>query len=96
MSVLIRMCVFNIQWSPIVPQLLLSGSDDTTARVWDIRSGKCTVELNGHTSKIRGLMWHRALEFVVITGLDTRKACCMRRTSASVRKPNHGFCTFQS
>lgn len=63
-----RLCVFNVQWSPIVPHFLLSGSDDSTARVWNITTEKCTMELKGHTNKIRGLMWHRALEFVVVTG----------------------------
>ena len=31
---------------------LVSGSDDTTLRVWDIPTGKCTHVLQGHTDHV--------------------------------------------
>lgn len=65
---MIRLCVFNVQWSPFVGHWLLSGSDDTTARVWDTVIGKSIAELIGHTNKTRGLQWHMALQSIAMTG----------------------------
>ena len=47
--------------------LLLSGSDDMTARVWDTVSGQLVV-LQGHRDHVRGLVWHTEVPYLVITG----------------------------
>lgn len=65
---MIRFCVFNVQWSPFVANWLLSGSDDSAARVWDTTSGNSIAELIGHTNKTRGLQWHMALQNIAMTG----------------------------
>ncbi|GMH38156.1 hypothetical protein BSKO_06040 [Bryopsis sp. KO-2023] len=80
-----RLCVFNVQWSPLVADWLLSCSDDTTARVWDAATGDCVAELKGHMSKTRGLLWHTTLDNIVITGSwdatmriwDVKTATCL-------------------
>lgn len=36
---------------------LLSGSNDATARIWDVQSGECLVTLTGHTKAIYGVCW---------------------------------------
>eukprot|EP00803_Ostreobium_quekettii_P001134 evm.model.scf_469.5 EVM.evm.TU.scf_469.5 scf_469:36329-42880(+) len=64
----IRSLVFNVAWSPLVPNILLSGSNDRTARVWDVESGTCTRVLQGHTQNVRGLAWHPEIHHIVITG----------------------------
>ena len=34
---------FNVAWSPLLPNVLASSSDDLTVRVWNATSGDCTV-----------------------------------------------------
>lgn len=59
---------FSALWSPLLPHLLLSGSDDATARVWDTRTGSCLALLAGHRSEVRALCWHPELPWLVLTG----------------------------
>ncbi|KAK9815758.1 hypothetical protein WJX72_009065 [[Myrmecia] bisecta] len=59
--------VFNVEWSPLLPEVLLSGSDDKTARVWDLAAGTA-VGLTGHSDFVRGLMWHTELPCIALTG----------------------------
>jgi WD40 repeat protein len=47
---------FNVCWNPIVPNVLASGSDDGTVRVWNITRGSCQT-LEGHEGAVRGLGW---------------------------------------
>lgn len=41
--------VSSIDYSPINPDVLVSGSDDLTVRLWSIASGKCLKVLRKHT-----------------------------------------------
>jgi WD40 repeat protein len=59
---------FSVAWSPLLPKLLLSGSDDATARVWDAESGECKAHLVGHSSEVRALCWHPELPWLLFTG----------------------------
>lgn len=58
---------FNVVWNPILTNVLMSGADDGTLRVWHLDSGTST-ELKGHTSKVRGLLWHSEMPNVAISG----------------------------
>lgn len=58
---------FSVLWSPL-PHLLLSGSDDTTARVWDTHAGSCVALLAGHKTEVRALCWHPEVPWLVLTG----------------------------
>jgi WD40 repeat protein len=60
---------FSVLWSPLLPHLLLSGSDDATARVWDTQSGSCVALLTGHRTEVRALCWHPELPWLVLTGM---------------------------
>lgn len=60
---------FSAIFSPLVPELLLSGSDDATARVWDVPSGSCMALLSGHMTEVRALCWHPELPWLVLTGV---------------------------
>lgn len=64
---------FSAVWSPLQPHLLLSGSDDATARVWDTRSGNCVALLAGHKTEVRALCWHTELPWLVLTGDQASK-----------------------
>jgi len=59
---------FSVLWSPLLPQRLLSGSDDATARVWDTDTGACVALLEGHRTEVRALCWHPELPWLVLTG----------------------------
>jgi len=77
--------VFNVAWSPLLPDMLMSGSDDRTARVWRVSNKECQV-LQGHVSNVRGLLWHSEIPFLVVTGSwdatirmwDVRTASCLK------------------
>ncbi|WIA17928.1 hypothetical protein OEZ85_009421 [Tetradesmus obliquus] len=59
---------FSVAWSPLLSGLLLSGSDDATARVWDVQSGTCVALLLGHVTEVRALCWHPEVPWLVFTG----------------------------
>lgn len=45
--------VWTTKWHPKDPTTLLSGSDDTTVRLWDLPSTSSTSILRGHTDYVR-------------------------------------------
>ena len=49
--------------------VLVSGSSDRTARIWDLNTGRCTHVFGGHTSVIRCLAIVKP-EWVKVTGGD--------------------------
>ena len=54
--------VFNIVWNEKVKDVVATGSDDHTVRIWNLEKGKsepCIGVLNGHKSRVRGLLWHK-------------------------------------
>lgn len=77
---------FNVTWSPFHPALLLSSSDDRTARIWDYTKGSCLMVLKGHTSNVRAVHWSQAIPHICITGSwdssirvwDIRDGSCLK------------------
>eukprot|EP00873_Tetraselmis_striata_P017164 jgi/Tetstr1/437428/TSEL_026109.t1 len=63
-----RARAFNVVWNPILKNVLLSGSDDGSVRVWHLDGNSEGMELKGHTSNVRGLLWHSEMPHVAITG----------------------------
>ncbi len=65
--------VFGITWSPLLPNMLLTGSDDRTARVWDVdaqdKQVTCVALLTGHSLEVRALCWHPELPNICLTGM---------------------------
>jgi WD40 repeat protein len=65
--------------------LFVSGSCDSTAKVWDVRSGKCTHTFHGHQSDINSVAFFpdgRAFGEPGALGLlllPAPAACCCRR-----------------
>lgn len=77
--------MFNVRWNPVLSNVLCSGSDDGSVRVWDFESRECVRELTGHTGPVRGLGWNPALPHLLTSGSwdftlrvwDVRSGACI-------------------
>lgn len=63
-----------MEWSPLVPALLASTSNDRSARVWDVDRSECIAVLRGHQQEARALAWHPELPNILFTG-EARVGC---------------------
>ena len=43
--------VYCVAFDPQKPNILASGSQDTTIKIWDIESGACQSTLAGHSGR---------------------------------------------
>jgi WD40 repeat protein len=68
--------VYNILINPLLPGIMVSGSDDYTVRVWDITAesqealqilGESTSS-DGHTSNVRGMAFVPEMSWCLLTG----------------------------
>ena len=48
--------VYQIAWSPD-SRLFVSGSKDSTMKVWDIKTKKLMFDLPGHADEVYGVDW---------------------------------------
>ena len=46
---------FNVSWSPLIPNVLASGSDDRNIHIWDVTSGSCKVGIRSRVTPLRTL-----------------------------------------
>ncbi|XP_038213389.1 uncharacterized protein LOC119833454 isoform X2 [Zerene cesonia] len=49
--------VLQVSWNPHIEELLLSTSQDSTVRIWDIATGVCTHIMGSHTHMSLGGAW---------------------------------------
>ena len=49
--------VMSCEISPIDRNVVITGSCDSTAKAWDLRTGKCTFTFRGHETDINSIAW---------------------------------------
>ena len=72
--------VFNVAFSPLINNVVASGSNDQTIRVWQIHrinhkenaqsdlTANCKCVLKGHSDNVRALTWCSELPFILYSG----------------------------
>lgn len=81
--------VFNVVWSPLLTNMIASGSDDRTIRVWDMSEPSKVKVLRGHTHNVRALVWSHEVPYILMSGSwdgtiriwDLRTSECIRVVS---------------
>ncbi|KAF4721912.1 WD repeat-containing protein 17 [Perkinsus olseni] len=77
---------FNVLPHPLLPDIIASGGDDSTIRVWSCSPAPgCLRVLHGHQSKVRALAWHHEVPAVLLSGSwdgtirvwDVPAGCCI-------------------
>ena len=60
--------VLSLRWHPQKSSIIATGSNDKTAKVWDMSTGECIMTLVGHTAGVLGMHWHPSEANVIATG----------------------------
>lgn len=63
--------VYQVCWSSD-SRMLLSGSRDTTLKIWDLKTGKIKFDLPGHADEIYCVDWSPGGDKVASGGKDQR------------------------
>ncbi len=65
--------VMSLSWNRMQANLLLSGSADTTVKLWDVSSGKALRSFNHHSGKVQTLHWSPLRATVLASAAYDRK-----------------------
>ncbi|XP_002404279.4 periodic tryptophan protein 1 homolog [Ixodes scapularis] len=60
--------VLSLSWNKQAKNLLVSGSADYKALVWDLSSGVPTSCISAHREKVQSVMWHPFEAYTLLTG----------------------------
>lgn len=77
--------VMSLSWNKLHSSLLLSGSADTTVKLWDLHQAKALRSYNHHSDKVQTLQWNTAEASVLASaGYDRKCLSFDCRTAESV------------
>lgn len=77
--------ISSVSWHPKNPNLLASGAEDKTVKIWDITTQQCVCTLEGHKSNVSSISWHPTNPDIIASGSwdhtikvwdITTKQCC--------------------
>lgn len=82
-----RDAVLSLTWNTTNRHLLVSGSADCTAKLWDLRTASCVYTYEHHTDKVQTVQWSPSEPSVLLTGsydrsvalLDSREPTAIAR-----------------
>ena len=68
--------VHSVAWSPGGDQIV-SGSEDTTAIVWDVSTGNRVSTLSCHTGQVLSVAWKGVLGRYDSNWISRQDSCCV-------------------
>lgn len=70
-----KAAVLDIQWCPHDDDLIASGSEDCTVKVWQIPNGgllrnleEPVADLHGHQRRVGIIVWHPSAQNILLSG----------------------------
>ena len=60
--------VMSLSWNRVYRQALASGSADTTVKIWDVTTQKCSHTFTHHTGKVQSVVFHPEEAWRLATG----------------------------
>jgi periodic tryptophan protein 1 len=60
--------VMSLAWNQQYTNILASGSEDMTVKIWDLATLKCVETLKHHKDKVACLKWHPEEKNILLTG----------------------------
>lgn len=78
----------SISWNANQPNLIATGSADTTVKLWDLnRPDRAVGNYTHHTNKVQQILWNPTHHTVLLSGGHDSTACVLdSRSPASVMK----------
>ena len=67
--------VTSVAWSPHGDSLLVAGSYDGTAQVWDVAKDAQLANFRGHTAKVLAVLWSPLQPHLVLSGSVDQQVC---------------------
>jgi periodic tryptophan protein 1 len=84
--------VMALSWNTVQQNLLLSGSADTTVKLWNIENSSCVYSFDLHSDKVQAVTWNVAEPTVFASGGYDKKVFVLdSRQPTQVRKFEVGF-----
>ncbi|RYH06345.1 hypothetical protein EON65_42995 [archaeon] len=60
--------VLSLSWNAIFRQAIASGSADSSVKIWDVTSQRCSYTSTHHTDKVQSVLWHYSEAWLLATG----------------------------
>lgn len=75
--------VMSLAWNKSYRQVLASGSADTSVKIWDITTQKCSYTFNNHKNKVQSVLFHPSEPYYLASGSYDREVHLLDCRSSS-------------